>query len=433
MSQGLLATITPPHSWGWERLWSAAPRVQVIGQPGAEPLSVFLQVGVVPRSSRPDNFNRLGEDLAKYQVVHPGDIVFNKLRTWQGGLGVSAYHGIVSPAYFVCLPTPEWSSRYLHYLLLSSIYLAELTRLSKFMPPSQFDIPWEMLRSLLLLRPPLDEQHRIADFLDAEICRINHIIAIRQKQRSLTEQRFSQLVDGIVLAKPEALAEIGYRSAPAAWSTGKVARLFDIIPGFAFPSAKFVDIESGVRLLRGINVAPGWIDWETETVAWDLESFPIDRQFHLRSGDLVIGMDRPWISGGVRVALIRDIDLPSLLLQRVSCIRSRGASTTEYLRWVLGSSHFRVALEAETTGISVPHISGDQIGAFMYKLPPPADQVILATLLKKNDDLRAAQAELVDRQLLVLAERRQALITGAVTGQIDVTTAGGLALAGGAI
>jgi hypothetical protein len=60
-----------------------------LANPDAEPLSVFLDTGVVPRSTRSDNRNELGADLSKYLVVQPGDLVFNKLRTWQGGFGSS--------------------------------------------------------------------------------------------------------------------------------------------------------------------------------------------------------------------------------------------------------------------------------------------------------------------------------------------------------
>ncbi len=55
--------------------------------------------------------------MSSYLVVRPGDIVFNKLRTWQGGLGVSRYTGVVSPAYFVCRPQESVDPRYYHYLL----------------------------------------------------------------------------------------------------------------------------------------------------------------------------------------------------------------------------------------------------------------------------------------------------------------------------
>lgn len=286
----------------------------------------------------------------------------------------------------------------------------------------------DTLAAVPLMRPPVDEQRRIADFLDAETARIDHIIAIRQQQSTLHAQRFMQLIDGVVAGDNDALAEIGYSKGSGAWDAGKVSRLFAVIPGFAFPSEKFVQVGNGTRLLRGINVAPGRIDWEVETVAWDLESSPVDRRFHLRLDDLVVGMDRPWITGGTRIALVRQDDLPSLLLQRVACIRSRSTSTARYLRWVLGSSHFQVALESETTGVSVPHISGDQINAFTYHLPAPEEQAVLAALLQNHSDAQVLQKELVNQQLVAIAERRQALINAAVTGQIDITTAQGVAV-----
>jgi len=278
----------------------------------------------------------------------------------------------------------------------------------------------ERYANIEVLAPPLDEQRRIADFLDAETARLDRIVSIRQRQSALHFERFSQLLDGVVMGDGDALATIGHEGDPRDWTTGKVARLFAIIPGFAFASDEFVAADMGARLLRGINVAPGQIDWSAETVGWDLDSSPVDQRFHLRLGDLVVGMDRPWIGTGTRVALIAERDLPSLLLQRVACIRPRSKSTTQYLRWVLASSHFKFALESETTGVSVPHISGEQIGAFTYRLPKPDEQEVLAALLDAQQQAQTAQAELVDRQLAVLAERRQALISAAVTGEITV-------------
>jgi type I restriction enzyme S subunit len=396
-------------------------------------LAVSIHHGVVRRDTFTDDLPR-AEDLSNYKLCEPGDIVLNRMRAFQGAIGISPQRGLVSPDYAVLRPGPDVDARYLHHLFRSSWFVGEMVSRLRGIGNTENGavrtprINPEDLGEILMDFPPLDEQRRIADFLDAETARIDHIITIRRQQSALGAQRFSLLLDGAVIGDADALAAIEYSKGATDWSIGKITRLFDIIPGYAFASEGFVEPEVGTSLLRGINVAPGQIDWEAETVAWDLESSPVDRRFHLRRDDLVIGMDRPWISGGTRVALIRETDLPSLLLQRVACIRSRSTSTTRYLRWVLGSIHFQVALEAETTGVSVPHISAEQIGAFMYRLPSPDNQVLLADLLQSHDDVRTAQAELVNRQLAVLAERRQALITAAVTGQVDITTARGVAV-----
>ena len=150
---------------------------------------MYLDEGVVPRSSREDNFNRLGSDLSKYLVVQPGDVVFNKLRTWQGGLGVSRFEGLVSPAYFVCRPSQAVVPRFLHYVLRSGTYLAELTRISKFMPPSQFDISWDDLRLVPILFPAVGTQRAIVDYLDTETARIDALISKKRRLIELLEER----------------------------------------------------------------------------------------------------------------------------------------------------------------------------------------------------------------------------------------------------
>jgi type I restriction enzyme S subunit len=393
---------------------------EIINRTSLQVLSVYRDYGIIPKNSRSDNFNKTPEDITRYQEVREGDLVVNKMKAWQGSVGISDYHGIVSPDYLVCSVDQSVDSRFMHHLLRSTRLAAEFGARSKGIRPAQWRLYWEDLAEIPITLPSIDEQRRIADFLDAETARIDRIITIRQKHSELSAQRFTQIVDGVVAGNKDALAEIGFHKNTEAWSLGRVTRLFSVIPGFAFASDNFVRTEEGTRLLRGINVAPGRIDWDAETVAWDLKTAPIDRRFHLRLDDLVVGMDRPWISGGTRIALIREPDLPSLLLQRVACIRSRSASTTRYLRWALGSNQFKLALESETTGVSVPHISGEQIGAFTYQLPPPEEQIHLATLLESQEALHAAQVELMDKQLDLLRERRQALITAAVTGGITV-------------
>lgn len=175
----------------WESLPLRAVGVKVseVGFPKMESLSVFLDAGVVPRSSREDNHNQLGESLEKYQRVLPNDLVFNKLRTWQGGFGISRYEGIVSPAYIIVrLNTEIIHPKFLGYLLKSKPYLAELTRLSKWMPPTQFDISWESIRELKLRIPPIEEQRRIADYLDDQLSKIDLRIELKMQQMDLNRQ-----------------------------------------------------------------------------------------------------------------------------------------------------------------------------------------------------------------------------------------------------
>ncbi|MDX3225502.1 restriction endonuclease subunit S [Streptomyces sp. ME19-01-6] len=282
----------------------------------------------------------------------------------------------------------------------------------------------ERVRALPISLPPLEEQRRIIDFLDAETSQIERLIQLRNRQIELLGQRIAQIVDGIVAGSVESLTEIGESQTAEDWEWKRVSHLCEVIPGYAFPSSGFLIDGSGVKLLRGVNIDTGSLTWG-EVVSWDIETSPIHDRFHLRAGDLVLGMDRPWISSGMRISLIQEMDLPALLLQRVACLRPKGLVDMSYVRWVLDSAHFRQSVESEMTGVSVPHLSGEQIGGFTFRVPPKQSQtrisMALADQVEKTGQLQAS----ISRQIELLAERRRALITAAVTDQIDVSTASG--------
>src|SRR4051794_19580757 len=90
---------TPAH-WKRSPVWTVIRRRDETGDPTAELLSVYRDHGVVPKASREDNFNKPSEDLGAYRRVRRGDLVLNKMKTWQGSLAISEHDGIVSPAYF---------------------------------------------------------------------------------------------------------------------------------------------------------------------------------------------------------------------------------------------------------------------------------------------------------------------------------------------
>lgn len=61
-------------------------------------LSLYRELGIVPKDSRDDNHNVTSEDTSNYRFVRVGDFVINKMKAWQGSMAVSDYEGIVSPA-----------------------------------------------------------------------------------------------------------------------------------------------------------------------------------------------------------------------------------------------------------------------------------------------------------------------------------------------
>ena len=137
-----------------------------------------------------------------------------------------------------------------------------------------------------------------------------------------------------------------------------------------------------------------------------------------------MGMDRPWISNGLRIARISSADVPALLLQRVALLRPKPALDAGFMYWAYKSSRFRDEVEVDLTGLSVPHISGPQIEDFRLPILSLDEQRRRASDLDAMErEIREARIDL-RRSTALLNERKRALITAAVTGEFDVSSAG---------
>ena len=164
--------------------------------------------------------------------------------------------------------------------------------------------------------------------------------------------------------------------------------LADIKVGFPFKSSDFLKDGSGVRLLRGDNIAPGRVRWDN-AVRWP-ETLPIDGDYRLARGDVVLAMDRPWIGAGLKAATVGEGDVPALLVQRVARLRARPGVPQGYVAALASSENFAQYLLSVQTGTAVPHISSRQIAAFPVTAVSPATQNAIAEVQGALDDKIAA-------------------------------------------
>ena len=283
------------------------------------------------------------------------------------------------------------------------------------------------LSNASIVLPPLAEQLQIAAFLDRECGKLDALQAkqerlielLKEKRQALISHAVTRGLDAAAKLKPSGIEWLG--DVPEHWRVGKCGFYLSILSGFAFPSAGFTQDESQTKLLRGINVGVSRIKWD-ETVYWQRSENDGLGCYELKAGDLVVGMDRPWISEGVRVAKVSVDDLPCLLLQRVTSLKTSSRLLTEYLFRILSSEMFVAYFTPDTTGVSVPHLSPDQICDFVIPIPPLAEQrAIVAHLDEKCGKIDQLKAK-AERGIELLKERRSALISAAVTGKIDVRT-----------
>ncbi|MEV6980894.1 restriction endonuclease subunit S [Sphaerisporangium sp. NPDC051017] len=357
------------------------------------------------------------------------------MKAWQGSVGISDYHGIVSPDYLVCSVDASVESRFFHHLLRSGPLVTQFGIRSKGIRPAQWRLYWEDLAEISVSLPPLDEQRRIADFLDAETARIDALTTRRLAQvASLGELELARIGAQLCGSDRSRMGRMrtGWEwlpTIPGDWSVGPVYAYFDVQLGKMLNTDR-ASGEGQQPYLRNANVH--WYEVSTFDLA-TMAFEPGERsRYGVKKGDLLVCEG----GAGVAEAAVWDGQTPEVFYQK-SLHRVRAISNVpvEWLMYWLRFSKAAGVFDADGNLATIPHLTGEQLAA--YRIPIPCDgRRRVAVLNSEIAAIHKTQAEMTAANAL-LAERRRALITAAVTGQIDVTTArgadtSGLPLAGGA-
>ncbi|OGW48200.1 MAG: hypothetical protein A2V62_10930, partial [Nitrospirae bacterium RBG_19FT_COMBO_58_9] len=202
--------------------------------PDEQMLSVTITKGVIRQkallqnSSKKDSSN---QDKSAYKLVCPGDIAYNKMRAWQGAIGVSNLRGIISPAYVVVRQRKDCVSRYFHHLFRTPQFAKEAERWSYGITSDMWSLRPEHFKMIYCSLPAKGEQIAIVRFLDHADRRIRHYISTKQKLIKLLEEQKQAIIhravtrglDSNVRLKPSGVEWFG--DVPEHW---EVVRLKEV-------------------------------------------------------------------------------------------------------------------------------------------------------------------------------------------------------------
>lgn len=411
-----------PEEWSVEPLgrWFRE-RKTTVSDADFAPLSVTMQ-GIVPQL---DNVAKT-DNNANRKLVLKGDFAINSRSDRKGSAGVSGLDGSVSVITTVLQPR-GLNPRFTHHLLRSRPFQEEFYRWGHGIVDDLWSTKWSDMKSIKIPVPPEPEQRAIADYLDRETAQIDAFIAKNEKLITLLTERRAAVatkavtrgIDDCAMLKDSGFGWLGL--IPEDWEAVRVKFAVKSLPGFAFASGDFVDDNEATRLLRGVNVGVGTVSWGDRVAIRNVPA-EVKKRYKLEEGDLVLGLDRPVISGGLRVARIGQGDAGALLVQRV--LRLRGTRVrNDYLEYALASGGFAMYIEPDFTGVSVPHMSEQQVGNFCIAFPSMPMQKRITTHIRERHAVIDAALDAARRSIDLMRERRNALISAAVTGKVDVGVA----------
>ena len=383
------------------------------------PLSVTMK-GIVPQLETAAKT----DDHDSRKLVREGDFVINSRSDRRGSCGISAYDGSVSLINTVLTPRGNMIPKYYNWLFHTVQFADEFYKNGHGIVDDLWTTRWDEMKRILIPVPSESEQTLIASYLDIKVEKIDAIIAeakasikeYQQWKSSIIYEAITKGLDSDAEMADSGVKWIGMK--PREWSVAKLKNYIDILPGFAFPSEGFQS--EGIPLLRGINVTPNGIRWD-DVVYWNEADTTYLKSFALEVGDVVMGLDRPWISVGTRIATIQEQDVPSYLLQRVCRIRViDDKADIRFVKYWLASDSFMKSLTTETTGISVPHISTNQIQNFVVTMPTLKTQTIICDYLDSICERIEALITEKDSLIADLEAYKKSLIFEVVTGKRKV-------------
>ncbi|MUL00826.1 hypothetical protein GNP89_01180 [Aliivibrio fischeri] len=297
----------------------------------------------------PEYISQLGFDKCATYLLPKGTVLLTS-RAPIGNVAIAGRDMCTNQGFKSLVPLDRVDSTYLYYcMLFHSPMLEVLGNGATFKEVSkkiveEFEIPL----------PPLEEQKRIAAILDKAD-------AIRQKRKQAIElaDEFlrSVFLDmfGDPVSNPKGLPQV------------KLTDLADVVTGFAFKSAEYVDDDkASVRLCRGANTLPGYFDWK-DTAYWNSGKLKGIEHYKIDAGDVILAMDRPWISSGLKVCVFPENERDTYLVQRVARIRPNTSLYIDYLyASILSKAFERHCCPTETT---VPHISPVELKNYSLLMP----------------------------------------------------------------
>lgn len=405
-----------PKNWGEEKgKWLHRFRKDLNNRKQCDNVLSLTLRGVV--NNDPDDPEGLvPKDYSTYQIFEKDDLVFKLIdlenfRTSR--VGLVHERGIMSPAYLRVQPGKEHNPRYFYYyyftLYQQGIYNKLGAGVRSTLGPTD-------LLEIGVPVPSKEEQDRIVAFLDQKTAEIDAAIAKKERLIELIKEQKRTCIEKAITEGLEVPKNSEAGLSPKHWSRIKLKYCINLLPGFAFKSSSYSSNDSDTPLLRGVNVNPGKLNWE-DKVSWPKASLAPHLKYLLEPGDLVIGMDRPWVADGIRVASVQACDLPCLLLQRVARLRAANRITQEFLALVLTSRGFLTYFEPMLTGISVPHISPEQIGNYEATLPPVEEQEAICKFVSQLS--RSCEQAIAKETQIVngLRQLRASVIADVVLGK----------------
>ncbi|WP_107832077.1 restriction endonuclease subunit S [Neisseria subflava] len=374
-------------------------------------LSLSIANGVTEYSDENRGGNKRKDDLSSYKLAYPNDIVLNSMNVIVGAVGVSKYFGAISPVYYaLSLYNQRANLSYYENIFKNENFQRGLLRfgkgiLIKFgengkMNTIRMKISQDDLKKLYFPIPPLDEQQKIAQFLDDKTAKIDQTVDLAEKQIALLKEHKQILIQNAVTRglNPDApLKDSGVEwigQVPEHWEVKKLKYLAKIKSGDSIINSNLSD-----EYLYEVFGGNGFMGYFYK--------------YNVSGENIIIGRV------GALCGNIRYINEEKWITDNALILNLINLSKTlySYVSYVLECAN----LNTLSVSNAQPLITGTKIMNILIAIPPLSEQKQIIDYLDKQTAKIDQAIALKTAHIEKLKEYKSVLINDVVTGKVRVS------------
>lgn len=410
-----------PEHWAVTPLFGIVTERSESNQGMIEENLLSLSYGHIVPKDITSNDGLLPESFETYQIVRPGDIVFrltdlqNDKRSLRSAIVLEG--GIITSAYLAVTPNGA-SSNYMGYLFRAY----DATKVFYSMGGGlRQSMKFADLKRMPTLLPPKEEQIRIAEFLDRETAKIDELVAEQRRLIELLKEKRQAVISHAVTKglnprapmRPSGIEWLD--DVPKHWRSYRVKSVSTFITSGPRGWSERIREEGHLFIQSGdLNDSLQIVFSAAKRV--QIEADAESARTRLQDGDIVI-----CITGAKtgNVAVCDKLSETAYVNQHLCLVRPNRVVLPTFLATVLksrvGQTYFDVSQYGLKQGLSLENVK--EAPVFM---PPISEQETIIALVNDETAKFGTLTAEAQRAIDLLQERRTALISAAVTGQIDV-------------
>jgi type I restriction enzyme S subunit len=411
--------------------WSVMPNRAIFEEvkdrdhPKEEMLSVTITRGIVRQrallahTSKKDSSN---QNKSAYKLVQPNDIAYNKMRAWQGAIGVSDLRGIISPAYVVMRLRSSQVPRYLHYLYRTPQFAKEAERWSYGITSDMWSLRPEHFKMIYAALPPRDEQAAIVKFLDYANGKIERAIRAKRKLIGLLNEQKQAIIhravtrglDPNVKLKPSGIPWLG--DVPEHWDIRPIKQT---LLRMDYGTSESSTGDGTYRVLTMGHIQDGRVRVPDEG---GINQIPAG--LALQSNDLLFNRtNSPELVGKVGIFTGSD-EPPVTFASYLVRLRVRSEHNPSWLNHLLNSFRFWAFARSQAlVSLHQANLNSSRYGRMSIPVPTRSDQDAIVEYIHEHTSTIDTVIARTEREIILMQEYRTTLTAEVVTGKLDVREA----------